>query len=245
MFRAIAKWYISRAMDCNRDLPGWVERRLRRDPILSQFYDQSQRLASRLRSTEPTCSDLGASINAVSSHRVEVTRSNSAAVRFATLAIGLAAVALIAFAPFFYRFTSDTKSYESDLARENASTVSDPVTLANAADVPTDSKRLDSERLKEMIASSRSLMERLKQGAYGSNEPALDSSLQQLAALADLEVDQVIKPISDLGTSYGELLSKLDQHVEDENRRIISDGVGAWNFMVSKLPKSAASLAGL
>ena len=88
-------------------------------------------------------------------------------------------------------------------------------------------------------------MQGLKQRAGNAPEPAIEISYEQLSALANLDIDQVIQPVSDLGSNYGALLSQVDQHVEAENRRLISDGIGTWHFFVHKLPKSAASLVGL
>ncbi|MDX1925712.1 MAG: hypothetical protein SFV81_04300 [Pirellulaceae bacterium] len=237
MLRSIAKWYISRAIDCNQSLPRWVERRLRYDLSLKQFYDQSQRLAARLRSTEAVTVSRFAHGDEAEPLRVATSRSNRSAALFATFAVGLAATALFALMPFFDR--ADTGNTQ-DLANKPE---------ANTEEVAgTDAVeriQIDPQRVRDLIANGRNLAKSLKQRSQGVIEPAPDIDLNQLSALVNLDIDQVVKPVSDLGTSYGALLSKLDEQTETENRRLIASGVDAWKYFVHQVPQSAASLAGL
>ncbi len=240
MFLSIAKWYISRAIDCNRSLPAWVERRLVYDPSLKQFYDQSLRLASRLQTTAAAREfkfsrdrkvDLGTQF------REGKLNSKNTRALFATLAVGLAAASLFAFSPFFdqssMRTETDPTGYvESNTALESPATSVEP-------------NQLDPKQIGDLVASGASFLQRLKQDSDSTDAAVLESDFRQLVALTNLEIDQVIKPVNDLGSSYGSLLSKLDQHAETENRRLLSDGISAWHFFVHKLPQSAASLAGL
>lgn len=237
MLRSIAKWYISRAIDCKQNLPSWVERRLRYDLRLKQFYDQSQRLAARLRSTEAVTVSRFAHGDESEPLRAATSHSNRSAALFATFAVGLAAMALCALMPFFDR--ADTSNTQ-DLAKKP-----ETITEEVAGTDPVEPIQIDPQRVRDLIASGRSLAKSLKQRSQGVTESAHDSDLNQLAALVNLDIDQVIKPVSDLGTSYGGLLSKLDQQTEIENRRLIASGVDAWKYFAQQVPQSAASLAGL
>jgi hypothetical protein len=244
MIRSIAKWYISRAIDCNRALPAWVARRLAQDPDLKQFYDRSKLLAARLQTADAmpvynSVSDCDFAVDLPL--RIATVRSSRIATRFAAVAFGLAAIALFAISPIFDQDEESVKQVPTELAEVNSK-------ASPKADFG-DLKRVDTEQLREFIASGRASVQRLKQGtdvAIGpASETALNSDVAQLAAIANLDVDQVIQPVSDLGSSYGELLSAFDQNAESENRRLIAGGINAWQFFVHKLPQSAASLAGL
>ena len=239
MLRLIAKWYISRSIDCNRYLPAWVDRRIARDRQLKQFYDQSKRLAARLRSTEP---EFVSSFGTVGGRDVELPRLSTARSTRSTallgaFSVGLAAVVLFALAPFFHRSHKDNLSVPSENPLAHADT--------NSGSDPHEPIRIDPEQVRSMIASGRSLIQRLKPSPERTSEPVLNADLDQLAAFVNLDVKQAIEPVADLGTNYGVLLSKLDRHVESENRQLISGGVDAWKYFVRKLPQSAASLAGL
>ncbi len=240
MLHSIAKWYVSRAIDCNRALPTWVERRLAFDPTLKRFYDQSLRLAERMRTTAATpASSLvrnGKVAVGTSSREVKIGSKRTPAL-FATCAIGLAAVTLLALTPLFECGTTDINVNPTDQVETDSTMGAEPG--------PFESNPSERTRLSELLASGKDLLQGLKQEMDRSNVTGLESDLKHLAAFADLKVDQIIKPVSDFGTGYGAMLSQFDQQVETENRQLISDGVEVWQYFVHQLPKSAASLAGL
>lgn len=241
MFRSIAKWYISRAIDSDRDLPAWVKRQVARDSVLKQFYDQSRQLAARLRTAEfakegPVHEEFNVANDAP--NRAATERPQPAAVRLAIFAIGLAAIFLLALAPYFNRSPQDGSVISPAMAK----TDSEPNSRAGSAVDP-----VDALRLRELIASGRTLVQSLNQRSASGPAQAIEQAIEYepFTGLVDLEIKQVLQPVSDFGSSYGVLLSQFDHHVETENRRIIADGIGAWQFFVHKLPQSAASLAGL
>ncbi len=245
MLRSIAKWYVSRAIDCNRALPAWVERRLALDPSLKQFYDQSRKLAERMRTTVATPAyslgldwkvDVGTPFREAKLHSKQV-RSKHAPALFTTFAIGLAAITLLALTPFLEYRNKNAKADPTDQSETSSAVGSEPA--------PVEPNQIDRKRFSELLASGKDYLQGLKQEAEGADVAELKSDLEHLAAFANLNVDQIIQPVSDLGTSYGAMLSQIDQQVETENRLLISGGVGAWQYFVHKLPKSAASLAGL
>ena len=123
MFRSIAKWYISRAIDSDRDLPAWVKRQVARDSVLKQFYDQSRQLAARLRTAEfakegPVHEEFNVANDAP--NRAATERPQPAAVRLAIFAIGLAAIFLLALAPYFNRSPQDGSVISPAMAMPNA-----------------------------------------------------------------------------------------------------------------------------
>jgi hypothetical protein len=232
MLRSIAKWYISRAIDCKRELPAWVASRIARDPHLEQFYVQSQRLTARLRASEAAL--VSDASREAGFDVVPLRSANRPSALVITCTVGLAAVVLLAIMPFFNG--ADPKIGGEPIVK--AETKAEP-THGLAPD------RIDPQRVRDLIASGRTLVKQLKQGSERLVEPAIDEDLKQLVALSSLDIRQVFKPIGEMGTSYGELLSKLEEQKEDENRRLISSGVEAWSYLVHTLPQSAASLAGL
>jgi hypothetical protein len=240
MLRLLAKWYISRLIDCDRAMPAWVERWVARDPSLQQFFEQSQRLAARFRATESTPphrfveeSYVGIETPA----RVASARPNFATARFATFSVGLAATAVLAMILFLNQSIKDRSGSAPDIARVGK--------VSGSKSYPVEANQIDPAQMRELIASGESLVQSLKQRLRKTAEPAIGIDYARASALVDLDVNQVIKPVSDLGSGYGELLLQFDHHVEEENRRIISDGISSWHFFVNKLPRSAASLAGL
>lgn len=241
MFRSIAKWYISRAIDSDRDMPAWVKRRVARDSVLKQFYDQSLQLAARLRTAEfATASVVHEECNVANDapNRAATERPQPAAVRPAIFAIGLAAIVFLALVPYFNRLTQDGSVISPALAQ----TDSEPNSRSGSAVDP-----VDAQRLRALIASGRTLVQSLNQRSAIGPAQAIEQAIEYepFTGLVDLEVKQVLQPVSDFGSTYGQLLSRFDHHVETENRRIIADGIGAWQFFVHKLPQSTASLAGL
>ena len=241
MFRSMAKWYISRAIDSDRDMPAWVKRQVARDSVLKQFYDQSRQLAARLRTAEfAAASAVHEEFNIASDapNRAATARPQPAAVRLAIFAIGLAAIFLLALVPYFNRPPQGGSVISTALAK----TDSEPNSRDCSAVDP-----VDAQRLRELIASGRTLVQSLNQRSASGPAQAIEQAIEYepFTGLVDLEIKQVLQPVSDFGSSYGVLLSQFDHHVETENRRIIADGIGAWQFFVHKLPQSAASLAGL
>ncbi len=109
----------------------------------------------------------------------------------------------------------------------------------------SDSKLKNAERLRVLFNRGQQLFEGLKEEVKKGAEPPIETNYDQILALNNLDFDQIVQPVSDWGAGYGRLLSQVDSHLENENRQLISEGLGAWNFFVQKLPKSAASLAGL
>ena len=207
----------------------WVARLLAHDPMMKRFYDQSLRLAASLRVAEfDAAAVLDGEFNVARKalDQAATARSQRADVRLAILALGLAAIVFFAIVPFFNSPSGDGSVSTPDIAKTG--TAPDPT---------------NAQQLRELFASGRELAESLKQRGSKSAAQAIDH--EQFAALMDLEVNQVVEPVSDLGSRYGELLSQFDHHLEAENRRILSDGIGAWQFLIHKLPQSAASLAGL
>lgn len=257
MIRLIAKWYISRSIDCNRAMPGWVEREMDSDSSLKEFYRQSQKLAVRLRTTRAASTNqLGHAINGgvdLAARFANVRRDRTMA-PLTILAIGLAAIILLSLAPFSRQPVTDKLLHPTEFTKAASPNMPpamavDPNRLASGYPDAEDSKAQDSDeekadQLRKLMTGGRRLVQILKQQASNA-EPALEVGYDQLSTIASLEVDEMIRPVSDLGTSYGALLSNFDHHVESKNRRLISDGIGAWNFFLQKLPSRTASLAGL
>ena len=166
MFRSMAKWYISRAIDSDRDMPAWVKRQVARDSVLKQFYDRSRQLAARLRSAEfAAASAVHEEFNIASDapNRAATERPQPAAVRLAIFAIGLAAIFLLALVPYFNRSPQDGSVISPALAK----TDSEPNSRAGSAVDP-----VDAQRLRELIASGRTLVQSLNQrSASGPAKP--------------------------------------------------------------------------
>lgn len=240
MLHSIAKWYVSRAIDCNRPLPTWVERRLAYDPILKQFYDQSLRLAERMRTTAATPESSlvrNGKVEVGTSYRDVKIGSKRTPALFATCAIGLAAVTLLALLPFFEHRNHDVKVDSTDQVEARSAMASEPA--------PIELNPSERKRLSELLADGKNFLQSLKQEADRGDVSGIESDLEHLTAFANLDVNQIIGPVSDFGTSYGAMLSEFDQRVDAENRQLIFGGVDAWQYFVHQLPKSAATLAGL
>ena len=114
--------------------------------------------------------------------------------------------------------------------------------LSNLDSVNVEPDQMSEKELGGLIRVSHDLANRFNQSAIRIAQPLIDA--EEYGALVDINFENVVQPISEIGTNYGAALSELDQQIERENQRLISDGIVAWRFFAYRLPKSAASLAG-
>lgn len=229
MLRFLARWYISRTIDTSQSLPAWVQSRLSKDLALRQFYDQSRRLAASLRSTAPEPLRFVA-ISAPMRSK-EPVRSTFG---FASVAFGLAALILLMIVPMFrgtgMRSGSQTVGVDSSKS------------VAHSESVDVEPDQMSERELDGLIGASHVFANSFNQSAIRIVQPLIDA--EEYNALLDMDFENVLQPVSEIGTNYGAVLSELDQQIERENQQLISDGIVAWRFFAYQLPKSAASLAG-
>jgi len=244
MLRAVAKWYISRSIDCDRPLPKWVAERVERDPNLKRFYQHSLALTTRLQSADLSTQLLSPQLLSSQLDERSLEPHPSVALsnfrgRFAAAVVALAAGVLLMLAPWF----KDLPQTELVEKPEQAS-ASGPV---NTADLQ---KLQDLQELKALVKASREMLQSVNLRASQMVEPIAYPMLeaQQMAELLELDVDQVaeqvVEPAGQVGTSYGQLLTGVDKQLAEDNRRMIASGVEAWKYFTHKVPQQAASLAG-
>jgi len=260
MLQALAQWYISRSIDGDRAMPAWVQRRMARNRALQQFYHQSQRLAVRMRTREPASHlEEFSSRSKNARPALEIARAQGGRVRLriACVAGVLAAVLLLSAVPIASTFMRDRAAAPSLPIERIVAPVpiasAEPASLSPKFDrSPQPLRPIDTTQIQELVADSRKLVRSINERATNIAGPFIAGPIvdaDRLAACLELDLQDAVAPASKLGASrlgasYGELLSGLDHQVETENRRLLSEGVGAWRFFVHKLPQSAASLAG-
>ncbi len=231
MLRTVAKWYISRAIDCDQPLPGWVARRIELDPILQQFYRQSKQLAARLQAAR-FCHELEKPPQVF--QPPVVSRSVG---RIAVVGFAFAAVILLMLSP----------SFRSRFEREPA------LRSTEQAVAPRATRSMSGEEIRDfqaLLSSSGELLQsvnvRTVTIAKKLESPVLGA--QQLAEVLDLQADevaeQVVEPAGQVGAVYGQLLTGVEKQVAEDNQRLLVDGIEAWNYFVYQVPRHAASLAG-
>ena len=274
MLRAVAKWYISRAIDCDRTLPKWVAKRLQSDRHLQHFHRQALQLASRLQTagmtarsremsfTESQFSDLGRDAGAeqvayapdASKYAVSKYSGRSVSVSLG-VAVGLAAAVLLMIAPWFKAASPPTTPEQIVRAEQAVG----PEVNAPASVPPNDVDAAGLEELKVLLAASRGMMQSVNTRATEWVEPLAEPVLdaQQMADLLQFNFDQldfdqvaeqvaeqVVEPTEQVGTRYGQMLTGVDKQLAEDNRRMIAGGVEAWKYFTYHVPQQAASLAG-
>ncbi len=214
---AVAQWYISRSIDVGRPLPSWVTRRLARDPALERFYVQSLRLANQLGA------EAGAPLSSSDVRRTALPpmRRRSVVLAPASVLVGLVAVLL------YVQFSKLFDSTTADVDRSHSNVVADsqpPLPDAELAEVPPSKppSKPPSMPLENTLAM----------------EP------HEVRAWLVFDLQRAFKPVGQVGSRYGALLSEFDQRLEEDQRRLIAEGASVWDFFVNKLPDSVATLAG-
>lgn len=224
MLNSIAKWYISRKLDCGASLPKWVERRIQRDASLRQFERQACMLASRLQSTPALLAGDEASCREV----LPSVPKQTSFMRRSVAVLSLAAVLLLMLVPFF------TPDRDAEV---------------EIADVVPPVQTLEASELALVVDSTSDLLSAMNKHALSVADPlaARFEEAEQLAALLDTSpeelsdrlIDRVIAPTNELGARYGQFLSEVDNQIATDNRQMLSNGVAAWKSLLRSAPAFA------
>ena len=174
MLRAVAKWYISRSIDCDRTLPKWVAKRLQSDRHLQRFHQHALQLATRLQTAQATARSREMNfaesrfIHLGGNTQTEHVAYDSSAPKYAVskysgrlvgvslgVAVGLAAAVLLMIAPWFKAASSPTMP-EQIVRNEQAVA---PEVSAPASGAPDAIDAAGLEELKVLLAASRGMMQ--------------------------------------------------------------------------------------
>jgi hypothetical protein len=255
MIRFVAKWYISRSIDCDMPLPDWVADRMAKDRQLNHHYQQALHLAKRLRN-EPANAETvqvdatGFTPQVVGSKaqqnllpadkllRHEWLAGRSRKVMFCA---GLAAMILLTFSSW---------SLFSDAQMSNGTDTPNTELVVKQEPISKDPAKLKS-KTQEIAQASRSIMEKLQ----GKSQQIADSLVQAEEIVALFKSDEgqsgstyvstFVDSTSDLGSRYGQVLNSLGEHCQSEKEQLISQGADAVRYFVRDLPLHAIKLAGL
>lgn len=265
MLNVIAKWYISRAIDCNRPLPGWVARRVDSNEELSQFLRRSQRLASQLTAKDAhhTAVARAANMPDTVSEVSQASRAQQGAQAIQTFAsrrsvsFGLTLAAAITLCIFAWRYqpqpsepTAKLNEPTKTLTETQTNSVADSSTRSLAK--PTDATK--DIQLVTLISAGKEVADQWssRAAASASESTAYIALINAAVALdqdstdsSSLLAEQVVAPVHQVGQRYGALLGSLDDRLEMENRQLLESGKAAWKYFTRKLPERAASLAGV
>ena len=229
MLNALARWYVSRSLDCDRPLPKWVEQRLGRDADLREFHRRSKLLIQRLRTANP---------NPVQSDLVGRFAAHGTTFRSRRVlgALAVAALILIVVWPLF------------GLRNEQEVAVTPEPKANQGADVASDELQLEA-----LAISGSELLSNWNDRAAQLAEPIadpLEDASNWLAifdsdpdAIAEQLANQMIAPTSELGSRYGQFLSDVDGQIASNNRRMISDSVSTWRSLLRTAPERIAAFS--
>ncbi len=266
MLNVIAKWYISRAIDCNRPLPGWVARRVDSNEQLSQFLRRSQRLASQLTTRDAhhaavaraaNMPDTVSEVSLASRAPQHRAQANQTLASRRSVSFGLALAAAITFCIFAWRYqpqpsepTAKLNEPTKTLTETQTNTVADSSTrsLAKPTNATKDIQLVTLISAGKEVAdqwSSRAAASASESTAYNALVNAAIALDQDSTDSSSLLAEQVVAPVHQVGQRYGALLGSLDDRLELENRQLLESGKAAWKYFTRKLPERAASLAGV
>jgi|GEM_PF-6509718 len=231
MLRMIAKWMISRSIDEDRAIPGWIRRRIDGDQELKQFELRSRQLGERMKSdaavwvattTVPVAKpfpEFQAGAKARGSRNM--VRLTSAW----TFASAAAVVAVLTL-----NRPRQNPPDQAGQATNQSIIVTEPIVAA-------DRESLDMrEWMIRTVKKSRATLEELRSSARVLPIRPKELKLPHFSEL--------LEPAKVAGSSTGHVYLILDERLATEQKLLVSELKSAYSFFTHRLPTGIVKLAG-